>query len=204
MPKPATTLSDAYASRLRTFERARQKLERLLIEGEVTRHDVSLFYEGILLRTVTGFEGLMEELFVGLLAGGIAPGKNVHPRVTFNSHLVARDVMLGGRAFVDWLPYHHTDKRASAFFRGGFPFTNLEKADVKLLEKIIFIRNAVAHQSRAARNKFEDEVIGAAPVLPVERTPAGYLRTVFRVAPDQTRYEEIASTCSIMARKLCR
>jgi hypothetical protein len=41
------------------------------------------------------------------------------------------------------------DKRASAFFRAGFPFTNLEKTDVKLLEKIILVRNAVAHQSRA-------------------------------------------------------
>ncbi len=204
MPKPATALSDSYTSKLLTFERARRKFERLLDEGEVTRHDVSLFYEGILLRTVTGLEGLMEELFVGLLAGGIIPGRNVHPRVTFNSHAVARDVMLGGRAFVDWLPYHHTDKRAAAFFRAGCPFTNLEKADIKLLEKIILIRNAVAHQSRSARNKFEMEVIGAAPVLPVERTPAGYLRTVFRTAPDQTRYEEIAGTCAILARKLCQ
>ena len=203
MPKPATTLSDAYAARLRTFERSRRKLERLLTAGQVTRHDVSLFYEGILLRTVTGFEGLMEELFVGLLAGGIAPGRNVHPRVTFNSHLVAREVMLGGRAFVDWLPYQYTDKRAAAFFRAGFPFTNLEKADVKLLEKIILVRNAVAHQSRAARNKFEDEVIGSTPVLPIERSPAGYLRSIFRVAPAQTHYEEIASTCAILANKLC-
>jgi hypothetical protein len=120
-----------------------------------------------------------------------------------DSHIVAREVMLGGRAFVDWLPYHHTDKRASAFFRAGFPFANLEKADVKLLEKIILVRNAVAHQSRAARNKFEKEVIGTTPVLPIERTPAGYLRTVFRVSPAQTRYEEIASTCAILANKLC-
>ena len=127
MPRPATTLSDTYASRLRTFERARRKFERLLSMGEVTRHDVSLFTEGILLRTVTGFEGLMEELFVGLLAGGIAPGKDVHPRVTFNSHIVARDVMLGGRAFVDWLPYHHTDKRASAFFPRWLPIHQVSK-----------------------------------------------------------------------------
>jgi hypothetical protein len=204
VPKPANTLSDAYAARLRTFERSRKKLERLLTKGQVNRHDVSLFYEGILLRTVTSFEGLMEELFVGLLAGGIIPGRNVHPRVTFNSHLVAREVMLGGRAFVDWLPYHHTDKRAAAFFRGGCPFSNLDKADTKLLEKVILIRNAVAHQSKAARNKFEDEVIAATPVLPIERTPAGYLRSVFRVAPAQTRYEEIASTCAILANKLCQ
>src|SRR5262245_7763058 len=106
MARAASTLSDAYAARLRTFERARRKLERLYIEGHIARHDAGLFYEGIFLRSVTSFEGLMEDLFVGLLAGAIIPGKDVRPRVTFRSHAVARDVMLGGRAFVDWLPYH--------------------------------------------------------------------------------------------------
>lgn len=95
-------------------------------------------------------------------------------------------------------------KRAAAFFRGGCPFTNLEKADVNLLDNIILVRNAIAHQSRAARKRFEDVVIGAGSVLPIERTPAGCLRTVFRTAPNQTRYEEIASTCAILARKLCQ
>ena len=96
------------------------------------------------------FEGLLEDLFVRLLAGGLNPSRNVQPRVTFRSHSVARDVMLGGRAYVDWLPYHHTDKRAGAFFRGSFPFANLDKNDRKELERMILIRNAVAHQSRAA------------------------------------------------------
>jgi hypothetical protein len=203
VPRPATSLSDAYAARLRTFDRARRKLERLHTEGHVRRHDVSLFYEGILLRTVTSFEGLLEDLFVGLLAEGIAPGRNVRPRVTFQSHAVARDVMLGGRAYVDWLPYNFTHNRADAFFRGGFPFCNIEKADRRLLERIVLVRNAVAHQSRAARARFEEEVIGDTPVLPIERTPAGYLRTIFRTAPNQTRYEEIATTCAMLARKLC-
>lgn len=204
MPRLASTLSDSYAARLRTFDRARRKLESLLVEGRVTRNEVSMFYEGIFLRTVTAFEGLMEDLFVGLLAGGITPGRNVHPRIIFKSHTVARDVMLGGRAYVDWLPYNFTHTRAQAFFRGGVPFCNLEKPDKRLLERIVLVRNAVAHQSRSARGKFEDEVIGTAPVLPIERTPSGYLRTVFRTAPDQTRYEEMASTCAMLARKLCQ
>ena len=92
MPRPASTLSDKYAARLRTFDRARRKLEHLHNpEGRLTRHDVSLFYEGIFLRTVTSFERLLEDLFVGLLAGGITPGRNVHPRVTFQAYAVARE-----------------------------------------------------------------------------------------------------------------
>jgi hypothetical protein len=146
---------------------------------------------------------LIEDLFIGLLAGGIAPGPKVHPRVSFKSHAVARDVTLGGRAYVDWLPYRFTDSRAEAFFRGGYPFCNLDRKDKKELERILLIRHAVAHQSRSARRNFEDEVIGTAPLLAIERTPAGYLRSIFRAEPAQTRYEEIASTCAMLARKLC-
>jgi hypothetical protein len=203
VPRPATSISDDFTARLRTFERARAKLERLVLSGHVSRHDVSLFYEGIFLRTVTSFEALMEELFVGLLSGKIVPAPNVHPRVTFRSPAVARDVILGGRAYVDWLPYHHTDKRADAFFRAGLPFSKLEKAERKSLERMLTIRHAVAHQSRGARNKFEDEIIGSSPLLPVERTPAGFLRSVFRATPHQTQYEDIAGTCVFLARKLC-
>lgn len=204
MPRAASAISNGFTARLRAFERSRAKLERLLIRGHVTRHDVSLFYEGIFLRTVTSFEGLMEDLFVGLLTGAITPGRNVHPRVTFRSTAVARDVMLGGRPYVDWLPYKHTDKRASAFFRAGQPFSNLDSTEKKFLERMLTIRHAVAHQSRAARNKFESEVIGAAPLLPTERTPAGFLRSIFRVTPPKTQYEDIADTCAMLARKLCR
>lgn len=203
MPRSATVISDKFTARLRMFERARAKLERLLLSGHVSRHDVMLFYEGIFLRTVTSFESLVEELFVGLLCSGITPGNNVYPRVIFRSATVARDVILGGRAYVDWLPYHHTDKRAGAFFRGGQPFSNLDNAERKSLERMLTIRHAVAHQSRAARRKFEHEVLGVAPLLPAERTPAGFLRSVFRATPPQTQYEDIAGTCALLARKLC-
>src|SRR5271157_2454106 len=125
MPRPSIAISDDFTARLRRFERSRAKLERLQLSGHVTRHDVSLFYEGIFLRTVTSFESLMEELFIGLLTGGITPGRNVHPRLTFRSALIARDVTLGGKPYADWLPYYHTEKRASAFFRGGQPLCNL-------------------------------------------------------------------------------
>jgi hypothetical protein len=111
--------------------------------------------------------------------------------------------MLGGKAYADWLPYHHTEKRAHAFFRGGQPFCNLDKAELKSLDRILTIRHAVAHQSRAARRKFETEVIGSIPLLPAERTPAGFLRSVFSVTPPQTQYEDIAGTCALLARKLC-
>ena len=101
------------------------------------------------------------------------------------------------------LPYHHTEKRAAAFFRGGRPFSRLDKKDKKTLERILKIRNAVAHQSRAARSEF-DKIIASVPLLPAERTPPGFLRSVFALAPPRTHYQDIAGTCSLLARKLTR
>lgn len=49
----------------------------------MTPKEVMLFYKGIFLRAVTSFEGLIEDLFVGLLAGGITPGPSVYPRCGF-------------------------------------------------------------------------------------------------------------------------
>lgn len=203
MPRATLTLSTEFSARLLKFDRSRAKLERLFLAGKVSRHDVCLFYEGIFLRTVTSFEALVEELFVGLLTGQILPGSRIHPRVTFRSTAIARDVMLGGRPYVDWLPYRHTEKRASAFFRAGHPFCKLDSAEKASLERMLVIRHAVAHQSRSARKRFEAEVLAGTPLLPSERTPAGFLRSVFRIAPPRTQYEDIAGNCVILARKIC-
>ena len=203
MSKPAISIADNLTGHLRTLEKSREKLERLSDAGHVTPRDMTLFYEGIFLKTVTAFESLLEKLFIGLLTGGIEPGRNVHPRAQFKSPAVARDIICGGRAYVDWLPYHHTEKRAAAFFRGGRPFSRLDKKDKKTLERMLRIRNAVAHQSRAARSEF-DKIIASVPLLPAVRTPPGFLRSVFALAPPRTHYQDIAGTCSLLARKLTR
>ena len=175
----------------------------LVTRALVSQRDVELFYEGLLLKTVTSFEALLEELFLSLLTGSVEPVKRVHPRVTFRSAAVARSVVLGGRAYVNWLPYYFTENRAKAFFRGGQPFTSLDKADKRSLEDLQTIRNAVAHQSLAAKDKFKREILAAVPLLPRERSPSGFLRSVFRTNPPQTRYEEIAANSSMISRKLC-
>ena len=81
------------------------------------------------------------------------------------------------------------EQRARAFFRGGIPFTTLDKGYKKHLEILLYIRNAIAHRSSYAKGKFEQEVIGSLPLTPRERTPAGFLRSRFRITPVQTRYE---------------
>ena len=75
---------------------------------------------------------------------------SVAPRVFFKSDRVAREVIFSDRNCVDWLPYRYTEKRATAFFRNGLPFTCLSKTDKKILEIIFYIRNV--NQTIGIRN----------------------------------------------------
>jgi hypothetical protein len=104
---------------------------------------------------------------------------------------------------LSWFPYEWTENRAQAFFAGGRPFTFLTNTDKTFLLDLMAIRNAVAHQGHHAIRKFEKRLISGTPLLPRERTPVGYLRSVLRTAPVQTRYEQIAAECARVAYKLC-
>lgn len=72
-----------------------------------------------------------------------------------------------------------------------------------MIARVVCIRNALAHQSKYAKRKFREEVIGNMPLLPHEKTPTGFLRSAFRANPAQTRYEQLVIDLSTVTRKLC-
>ena len=203
MAKPANDLANALVGHLKALEWTRSKMETLLARGVIVRRDTECVYEGLYLDAITSLENLIEGLFLGLLTGRIVHSSSVVPRVTFRSDRVARDVVFGGRNYVDWFPYRYTEQRAMAFFRSGTPFTTLDKAHKTQLENLLYIRNAIAHRSNYAKRKFEQEVIGSLPLTPRERTPAGFLRSRFRITPVQTRYENLVADIVSIALKLC-
>jgi hypothetical protein len=178
-------------------------MERLFQDGQVVRRDIEQVYEGLYIDAVGNFESFLEDIFIGLLVGSIkCSTKQIIVRTSFKCHAIAREVVYAGRKYVDWLPYYITEKRAKVFFRNGEPFVSLLKTDKDFLDKACCIRNAIAHESRYAQHRFENEVIGTISFMPRERTPAGFLRGTFRTAPVQTRYEFYISQMSLIAHKI--
>ncbi len=203
MAKQANTLSLDLISHLRRLNSTRKKLEKLFTSGEITRLDIEQVYIGLYLDAIVSFERFIEQYFISLLVAGrlIAP-PNTIPRVTFASSIVARDVILGGKSYVDWLPYKFTENRAEAFFRSGLPFTSLTKAEKNTIEDFMTIRNAIAHKSGHSIKKFETDIIGNLTLPRKERTPSGFLRSIFRTTPMQTRYENLILEMAAIAQKL--
>lgn len=202
MSKSALELASDLLGHYRRLDSTRRKLEKLFKKGHIKRHDIEQVYVGLYLDSIVSFERFVEELFLGLLAKRIAGPKKIHPRVEFRSDGVAREVVFGGKNYVDWFPYDFTVKRSEAFFRSGLPFTILDKSEKKTIEGLMAIRNALAHKSRHSLKIFEDNVLGSLPLVGHERAPAGYLRSLFRISPDQTRYENLIIEMAQIAKKL--
>ena len=205
MPRHAAKLASSFVSHLRYLEQTRSKMERLASTGYIVRRDIEQVYLGLFIDAMTSFESLIEKLFVGILVGKIKPRtKRIVPRISFESNRIAREVVLGGRNYVDWFPYEEqTEKRARAFFRNGLPFTCFSDPEKAQLRNLNYIRNAIAHQSNFSKRQFERKVIASLYLTIQEKTPAGFLRSKIRITPDQTRYENFVIQMATLANKLC-
>lgn len=203
MARPASELADALVGHLGRTNVTRRRCERLFSEGRMKRDDIELVYQGLFLDAVCSFERFVEGLFVGLLCEHVAhPSRRVRTKVRFGAAAVCRQVLAGSRPFIDWLPFDRTQKLAERFLAEGLPFSEIAANDVGRLQNVSLIRNAVAHRSRHAIKVFENSVLGQVPLLAHERTPAGYLRSVYVSAPAQTRYEESVIVLAGVAKAL--
>lgn len=209
MPKTSSTIADILSQRFNSLERTRSKVERLHLSSKINRHDIELVYEGLFLSTQVAFESFIEDLFVGLLIkkrGLKSSRADIIPRISLNSHNIAYDLLIGikPKKYIEWLPYEHTLDFAEIYFRGGRPFSELDEQQKNHIQKCCTIRNAIAHKSDFSLSQFKKKIIGNLNIPPHEKIPSGYLRGMFRVAPTQTRYENLISELLMIARFLAR
>lgn len=204
MAKSSLELLYSFERKLKGLEQTRKKQEALFSNGQLARRDIEEVYAALFLDVVVSFEDLIEELFIGLLAGKIrARRSNVSVRIRIQSDKVARDVVLQGRKFFDWLPYERTKNIASVFFTGGRPFTLLTTDEEKHMEKCLTIRHAIAHQSRHALSKFQQELLAGSSLMPRDKRPKSFLRAQFSANPPTIYYEQLVGELFKIASKLC-
>jgi hypothetical protein len=178
-------------------------MERLLRRGELSVIDVEEVYAGIFLDIFTEFEALIEALFLGLVSRELRTVINpVTQIVTIKPAAKIREIVFSGKSYLDWLPYtDYTIPRAKMYFADGKPFSLLTVSQKDSLKSYHLIRNALAHKSDSATKKFSD-MISSLPLLPNEKTPCGYLRSIPGVRR-QTQYEIAVINLQLIAKSLC-
>lgn len=210
MSKKSDVLVQDLRSRFISLERTRVKMEKLFKEGSLSRSDIEKVYESLFMRTITYFEGFIEELFFGLVTNKVKlPVGSTSVKIEFKNETLAREIVFAGKNYYDWFPYDQTEKLAKRFLRDGHPFTMLniapnDKKDAKNdISNMLIVRNVIAHQSSFSKKRFQEEVISKAlGLLPREKSPAGFLRNQFRVSPDQTRFENYQLRIVDIAKKI--
>lgn len=204
MPDPTANLANEFTNRLMALESTRAKMEALLAIGAIDVDDIEQVYSGLYVEAFTSFEGLLEDLFFGLVLGTLSSSlPDVALRVSINPALITREILLIGKQYHDWFPYkEQTLERANVFFQRGMPFARLDDGNKSNLQRFHRIRNAIAHKSEFAQRKFETDVLGSLTLTPRERKPSAFLRSIFR-RPAQTQYEVAIEELKAISVKLC-
>jgi len=78
---------------------------------------------------------------------------------------------------------------AGLFVNEGRPFSKISETNQTYIQQAMWIRNAIAHQSEFAIGIFRKKVPGVSGLVRNRQSPGPFLRDVFRVTPDQRRYE---------------
>lgn len=153
------------------------------------------------LRAFLAFESFLEESFILYSLGQRAPRGRAPHRFTFPpSRKDATEWVKEGREYATWSA-SSVSERAYRYFRGGGPFTNTLRASQSALDETI--RNAIAHESTEAQQKFESLVRAKLGTLPPILSIGSFLSTPIPLsAPPQSFLELYLDRIELVATQI--
>jgi hypothetical protein len=200
---------------LAEFLRSLQDCRRLSLDAyrwstpgaqpHISRNRRDNMTEMAFLRAFLAWEVFVEESFVLYLAGQRAPRGRALRRHAFPPNLktAMEWVIPEGRTYASWTIPAHVTNRAERFFRGGLPYAPVLRANQHLLEEARIIRNAIAHRSMSARDKFENLVRTKLGFLPPNTTVGSFLgTTVPGTVPPVSFFEYFTGNIHFAARRI--
>jgi len=136
-----------------------------------------------MLQAFTGWEVFLESTFLLYLVGHKAPKAPKPLRCGFPANLSdAAEWCIDGKDYAKW-QVHDVRRRADRWLDQGKPFTPAIQTHQTRLTELITIRNAIAHDSGSAKDKFENLVRRELRALPPNTTVGNFLMTL---VPNET------------------
>ena len=157
------------------------------------------------LRAFLAWETFVEGSFVLYLVGQKPPRGSAPHRYTFPPSLkVAMEwVIPEGRKYATWTVASEVSQRAERFFRGGSPVAPALRSHQNALDESRLLRNAIAHASASAQQKFENLVRQKIGVLPPKLTVGAFLGTIMpKSSPPTTFLEHYLAKIELAARQI--
>lgn len=195
--RQANQIATAFRNKAIRLDNTRARVEEAFARGHLRVSDVEVTYAGLFLQLVVGYETAVEEFVLGLMVrpGGVASAAaNVRGRLQVRNYAHARQVAAGpGGHYASWIGKTDVLSVADLVLLNGEPFRS---ADWQFVEQCKYVRNAIAHPSDHAFQKFQRHVVQMRPLPTRERTVHGYLRGRLSSSSSQTRWENLAAGLS--------
>lgn len=151
-----------------------------------------------------GWETFLEDSFVLYLIGRTAPRGRAPFRYFFppNKSLAEEWMVPEDRTYAKWDVPHVCD-RAERYFRDGRPFSVHLRSNQSLLDEAKTVRNAIAHESKSAHEKFENIVRTRLGTLPPNLTVGSFLSmTMTGTTPPLSYLEFYLGRLEVIAKKI--
>jgi hypothetical protein len=103
---------------------------------------------------------------------------------------MAMEWLAEGREYARWSDAGEVSRRATRFFKDGYPFTEVLRSNQVALTDANTIRNVIAHESGMAREKFERIVRRELTTLPVNTTAGSFLGMIVPSSTPPTSFLE--------------
>jgi hypothetical protein len=157
------------------------------------------------LRAFLAWEVFVEESFILYLIGQKPPRGRAPHRYAFppNQRTAMEWLVPEGRQYAQWIDPGLVSARAERFFLSGRPFAPVLRNNLSVLGEARTIRNAIAHKSTAAREKFETLVRTKLTTLPPSLTVGGFLgKTIPGSTPPVSFMESYLARIDFAARQI--
>lgn len=129
-----------------------------------------------LIRLQLAWENFVEAVFIRYMCGSTSASGGGPTLLQLRQRNIgaATAELLQGQPFVNWT-YDETVSRASIYFVNGEPFTTPLGAVKRTIEDVAIVRNAIAHRSASAKDRFRNLVRRVIGYVPRGMTPGRFL-----------------------------
>ena len=169
-----------------------------------SRHRRDSITELAFFRAFLSWEAFLEESFILFMLGQTRPRGRSPVRYAFPpTQRAAADWVAEGQRFARWSRAAEVSSRAERFFRDGKPFSPVLRGNQNVLDEIRIIRNAVAHSSKSAQEKFKMLVRNKLGVVPPDLTVGNFLgTTIAGSTPPISYFDDYVSQIEFAASRI--
>ncbi len=188
-----TTLKEKcerFVSHVYRFRSCCTSIETQYARARLRVTDVELVYSSSFLSVCAQWEALLEEIIFEAVCGQMSRRRQNRRLVEIKNRAHLRALLLyPGKSYLSINGIKQAEELASLFVASGAPFSAVAAQNRTYIQQAGWIRNAIAHQSKYAIERFRRDVPGVGTLPTPKRFPGPFLRHEFRVAPAQRRYE---------------